>query len=65
MLNWISCRLMICHLTAAACEDLASTFSVNQSLMELDLSLNDLGNPGVLQLCEGLRQPQCKLQTLR
>ncbi|KAM9048230.1 LOW QUALITY PROTEIN: NACHT, LRR and PYD domains-containing protein 12 [Megaptera novaeangliae] len=57
--------LKICHLTAAACEDLASTFSVNQSLMELDLSLNDLGDPGVLQLCEGLRQPQCKLQTLR
>ncbi|XP_059761383.1 NACHT, LRR and PYD domains-containing protein 12 [Balaenoptera ricei] len=56
--------LKICHLTAAACEDLASTFSVNQSLMELDLSLNDLGDPGVLQLCEGLRQPQCKLQTL-
>ncbi|XP_057568754.1 NACHT, LRR and PYD domains-containing protein 12 [Hippopotamus amphibius kiboko] len=57
--------LKICHLTAAACEDLASTLSVNQSLMELDLSLNDLGDPGVLQLCEGLKHPQCKLQTLR
>ncbi|XP_039100071.1 NACHT, LRR and PYD domains-containing protein 12 isoform X2 [Hyaena hyaena] len=57
--------LKICHLTAAACEDLASVLSVNQSLMELDLSLNDLGDPGVLLLCDGLRHPQCRLLTLR
>ncbi|XP_008589880.1 PREDICTED: NACHT, LRR and PYD domains-containing protein 12 isoform X2 [Galeopterus variegatus] len=57
--------LKICHLTAAACEALASTLSVNESLVELDLSLNDLGDPGVLLLCKGLKQPKCKLQTLR
>ncbi|XP_008072067.1 NACHT, LRR and PYD domains-containing protein 12 isoform X2 [Carlito syrichta] len=57
--------LKICHLTVGACEDLASTLSVTRSLMELDLSLNDLGDPGVLLLCEGLKHPACKLQTLR
>uniref|UniRef100_A0A452RMI9 NLR family pyrin domain containing 12 n=1 Tax=Ursus americanus TaxID=9643 RepID=A0A452RMI9_URSAM len=55
--------LKICRLTAAACEELASTLAVNRSLMELDLSLNDLGDPGALLLCEGLRHPQCSLQT--
>ena len=65
LLNWISCRLKICHLGQASCKDLASTLKMNQSLLELDLGLNDLGDSGVLLLCEGLSHPDCKLQTLR
>uniref|UniRef100_A0A8C5Y871 NACHT, LRR and PYD domains-containing protein 12 n=1 Tax=Microcebus murinus TaxID=30608 RepID=A0A8C5Y871_MICMU len=58
-------RLKICHLTAAACEDLAPTLRENRSLVELDLGLNELGDPGTLLLCQGLRHPTCTLQTLR
>ncbi|KAL6086220.1 hypothetical protein STEG23_022494, partial [Scotinomys teguina] len=58
-------QLKICHLGQAACEDLASSLSMNQSLTELDLGLNDLGDSGVLLLCKGLGHPDCKLQILR
>uniref|UniRef100_A0A6I8NML5 NLR family pyrin domain containing 12 n=1 Tax=Ornithorhynchus anatinus TaxID=9258 RepID=A0A6I8NML5_ORNAN len=65
-----SCRLKtlwlkICHLTRASCMELASVLSVDCSLTELDLSLNDLEDAGVRLLCEGLGQPKCKLQKLR
>ncbi|XP_068953272.1 NACHT, LRR and PYD domains-containing protein 12-like isoform X2 [Petaurus breviceps papuanus] len=57
--------LKICHLTPAACQNLSLVLSNSQSLIELDLSLNDLGDLGVRSLCEGLCHSKSQLQTLR
>ncbi|XP_029598936.1 NLR family CARD domain-containing protein 3-like isoform X2 [Salmo trutta] len=44
---------------------LASVFCSNSSLIELDLSDNDLQDSGVIQLSVGLGNPSCKLKILR
>ena len=58
-------RLVDCGLTSTYCSLLASALSGRSSLTELDLQLNDLGDDGVMVLCEGLRKRACNLRILR
>lgn len=57
-------RLVDCNLTNSSCSNLALVLLACHSLRELDLSNNGLGDPGVLQLVESLRQPSCTLECL-
>ncbi|XP_072891265.1 NLR family member X1-like isoform X2 [Hemitrygon akajei] len=52
-------------LTDSGAEDLASALSTNPSVTELDLSHNELGDSGVKLVSAALRNPECKIQTLR
>nr|XP_006131722.1 NACHT, LRR and PYD domains-containing protein 3-like isoform X1 [Pelodiscus sinensis]XP_006131723.1 NACHT, LRR and PYD domains-containing protein 3-like isoform X1 [Pelodiscus sinensis]XP_006131725.1 NACHT, LRR and PYD domains-containing protein 3-like isoform X1 [Pelodiscus sinensis]XP_025044716.1 NACHT, LRR and PYD domains-containing protein 3-like isoform X1 [Pelodiscus sinensis] len=54
-----------CDLTAASCGDLSSILSTSQALMELVIKWNNLGDSGVQLLCDGLKYPTCRLQTLQ
>ncbi|XP_062408303.1 NACHT, LRR and PYD domains-containing protein 3-like isoform X2 [Sardina pilchardus] len=54
-----------CKLTEKSCEIMASALQSPNSLLQLDLSKNDLGDSGVQLLSKGLSSFNCKIQTLR
>uniref|UniRef100_A0A8C4MP17 NLR family pyrin domain containing 5 n=1 Tax=Equus asinus asinus TaxID=83772 RepID=A0A8C4MP17_EQUAS len=59
-----SLRLGNCGLTAADCQDLASSLISNLSLTHLDLSSNSLGSEGMNLLYRTIKLPNCGLQRL-
>ncbi|KAJ8001334.1 hypothetical protein DPEC_G00168460 [Dallia pectoralis] len=54
-----------CHLTEVCCRYLASALrTLNSQMKQLELKDNDLKESGVRLLSTGLKDPNCKLQTL-
>ncbi|CAL8367789.1 unnamed protein product [Lota lota] len=59
-------KMLACRLTEACCGDLSSVLTSSTSqLSVLDLMFNELGDQGLMQLCQALKNPFCKLQELK
>ncbi|XP_062386850.1 NACHT, LRR and PYD domains-containing protein 3-like, partial [Sardina pilchardus] len=58
-------QLAGCKLSEKSCGIVAAVLQSPNSLIELDLSHNDLGDSGIYLLSKGLSSPHCNMQTLR
>ncbi|XP_030622871.1 NACHT, LRR and PYD domains-containing protein 3 [Chanos chanos] len=64
--NCRKARLDHCNLSSESCVTVASALqSVNSPVRELDISINNLKDPGVKIISGGLKSANCKLQKLR
>ncbi|CAD7681912.1 unnamed protein product [Nyctereutes procyonoides] len=64
-----SCQIRVpwlweCDVTATGCRDLCRVVSAKESLEELSLVCNALGDEGARLLCENLLEPRSRLQSL-
>ncbi|KAL6084043.1 hypothetical protein STEG23_027714 [Scotinomys teguina] len=53
-----------CFLTSDCCGDISAVLTSNKNLKTLKLGNNNIKDTGIKQLCEALRNPNCKLQCL-
>ncbi|XP_025771184.1 ribonuclease inhibitor isoform X1 [Puma concolor] len=53
-----------CDITTTGCRDLCQVLRAKESLKELSLAGNALGDEGARLLCESLLEPGCQLQSL-
>lgn len=58
------CRLWECDFTTSACKDLCRVLGAKESLRELSVAGNAVGDEGARLLCESLRDPRCRLENL-
>ncbi|XP_056602331.1 NACHT, LRR and PYD domains-containing protein 12 isoform X2 [Triplophysa dalaica] len=59
-------RLKCCQLNLQSCESLSSALlTAHTCVREIDMSNNELQDSGVKLLAAGLKNPHCKLETLR
>ncbi|XP_008934215.1 PREDICTED: ribonuclease inhibitor-like, partial [Merops nubicus] len=56
--------LQNCNLSSASCETLCAVLGALPTLTELHIGDNKLGPDGVKVLCQGIRNPNCKLEKL-